>query len=325
MFPATQFHEFGKDLMFVVKDNTLFHTENAGRPTPDCLFLCNLAFPLVKSESLSSLEKRYREKNAQQIKSFQDTFALQASQANGNPEAIQAEMVKNPGVRFFVTEIIPTYLNKGSISLFKPSRERGSIFEGVVGGDSAVINRRIYPLKEIAKPSVVRVSGKYFMFGPSAKTIAKAEEEFQRSFEEELKQEALLRVRQLSGDSSTDNTFLWAIKKKITRAGECFEYGDLGYDPTLNRVYHLLRPHHNKTTHRHYKEGQGALSVPVLNTNSLASTPAIIYRKDRTSPFTLESVSLCLGTRAYGVTTKDIISFLSRASENIFYNRACHE
>lgn len=330
MFPETSFHEFGKHLMFVIVDNRIHHTKNLGFPLENYLYLCGLSFPLKKSETLKNMEKRYRKKNAEYLREFQDTYAKDIITDKSLLKNLEKGLNENKNLHFFLSEVVPAYIGKEIQSKeIITIKKEDSIFEKILEGNVAVINKRIYPLHEINVPSMVKVDDKNYFFKTSKKTIDKVEQEFKYNLEEKLKKEVLEKIEESNeikekllklNNKIRDLT----VKKHISLVGNCFEYGDIGYDPRLQKVYCFLRPHLNKKTYKNYKSRLGAIAVGI-NPPGLETNFAVISRKNENSNFNIDSSSLCLGASPKGYTTKQIVGYLLKESENIRWNKAYHE
>ena len=331
MLPKNPIYEFGnQNLMMVVVDGTIYHTENSGFPEKNYLSLCGTFFPLVKSETLRNIEKRYLRRNKKELEEFKAKYAEKISANKESLENLDEQLKQNKSLYFFLSQVIPIYIGEKIKERKKNDKQKKAIIlENIVGKNFAVINRRIYPLKKIDSRSVIKVNGTNYFFDVSEKTIEKTEEEFQYYLRENLKEEVLEGIEELqkvknkllSLDSQVRE---FALKEHIAKVGACFEYGNIGYDPKNKRIYHFLPSHFNKTTKKFYTQKKGAIATNIdgsrLDTNFI-----IISRKNPKSDFKVDRTNLCLGMSPKGNSTKDVVAFLQKAAENIRWNGACYE
>ena len=331
MFPETSFYRFGKqNLIFVIVNNLIYHTENSGTPHGDHISLCGLSFPLKKSETIQSMEKRYMKKNSSQLERFKEYYAETIKFEEEFLENLNKEITQNKNLHFFLSEVIPIYIGKeiSSKELIEKKQEEG-ILEKILRGNVAIINKRIYPLYKIDDLSVIKVSGINYCFRTSNRTIESLEKQFMDNLEEQLKKEILEKIEhskeikeKVFGLATQIRDI--ALRKHVTGTNNLFEYGDVGYDAHLQKVYCILFPHYNKTIKKNLRERQGAIAVNILE-QKLGTDYVILYRKKIDSNFVVGGSNLCPGMKPRGETTKDIVTFLLKAAENIRWNKAYHE
>ena len=329
MLPETPFHKFGKEnLMFVVFNNTVYHTENSGMPNENYLSFFGLFFPLKKSETIQNIETRHMKRNLALFEEFKRSYVATLRSEDDFVKNLDQEIKNNKNLYFFVTKVIPSYIEEKIREESREAKNDEFILEEIVQGNIAVINKRVYPLAEIDVPSVVRISGKYFWIKRSEKTIDRLEEEFQIRLEEKLKKEA---IREMNSAEEIKNRLIHldgfvrdlVVRRHLNGGGNFYEYSNIGYDPKLSKIYHILPPHLNRTKLKHYGEGQAAIAVDV-NEGNLASKPVILYRKNRKSDFSVDESYLCLGFAIKGNSTENVVSFLKKASVNIGVNKKLH-
>lgn len=330
MLPETSFHKFGENLMFAVINKTIYHTENSA-PSDNFMYLCGLTFPLKKSEGIREQEKRYLQRNTEALKEFQNRYAQSVEADERLIEEIESSLSKNRTLHFFITQVIPAYC--GHESLRKPGKKlektEGSIFENILERDIVVINKRVYPLNEVSASSIIRLNWRNYCFGKSVKTVDDIESEFQFNLQEKLKKEVLEKINQ-SEDSKKKLSKLeeevrdLVAKRHIKIIGKCFEYGEIGYSPSLGRIYCFFDAHYNKTTNKSYKERQGAVSV-CITSEGLNLNTKIIARDNESSDFHIEYSTPCLGKMPGGQTTSGIIGSLIKSAFNINKQKAFHE
>ncbi len=333
MLPETSFHELGKTLMFVVVGNTVYHTENAA-PADDFMYLCGLTFPLRKSETLRDLEKRYMSRNSGSLQAFKAAYAKSVVPDENLIARIDSEAKANINLLFFITEVIPAYCNETSKKRKEKKQEakaekteEGCIFEELLGGNAAVINRRVYPLNEVGMSSIVRLDWKNYCFDWSRMTIDALESEFQSHLQERLKKEVLDQIKysedskkRLSGLEKRTRDLV--TKGHVIIVGNCYEYGNIGYDPQTGRVYQYCTAHYNRTTSRSYREREVAISV-LLNPKWNPLDTKIIARNS--SGFHIEYGTPCLGRMPGGSKTHQVIGSLAHSVANVNEQKAFHE
>src|SRR3989344_329609 len=169
MFPETPFYEFGKqNLMFIIFNNQIYHTENStfyNNDCNNCLFLCGISFPLKESETIQNMEKRYIKKNAKQIQKFKENYILSIRPDKNFLKDLEEKIKQNETLYFFLSEFIPAYIEeKNNFDKINHSKKECYILEDLLRENIVVINKRVYPLREINFPSIIRISGKnYFL------------------------------------------------------------------------------------------------------------------------------------------------------------------
>ncbi len=331
MLPETPFHKFGKEnLMFVIFNNTIYHTENAGMPNENYLSFFGLFFPLKKSETIQNIETRYIKRNSDVFEEFKRNYLATLRAGDDFVKNLDREIKNNKSLYFFITKIIPSYIEEKIREESKEAKNDEAILEEIVHGNVAVLNKRVYSLAEIDISSVVRISGRHFWIKKSEKTIDRLEEEFQNRLEEKLKKEA---IKEMNGAEEIKNKLIslegfvrdLVVRRHLNSDGNFYEYGDVGYDSKLNKIYHLLPPHFNKTKLKHYGEGQAAIAVDINEGNlTLTNKSVVLFRKNRESDFSVDESYLCLGFGINGNSTEKVVSFLKKASVNIGVNKRFH-
>ncbi|MDD5192121.1 MAG: hypothetical protein PHH54_00910 [Candidatus Nanoarchaeia archaeon] len=331
MLPETSFHKLGKNLMFAVINNTIYHTENAA-PSDNFMYLCGLSFPLKKSENLRNMEKRYLQRNSENLKEFQNQYSKNIRSDENLIARIDSEIRGNKNLHFFITQVIPAYCGELCQNNIRRKLERVReeyIFEKLLGGNVAVINKRVYPLNEVRESSVIRLDWKNYCFDKSIKTIDMLESEFKFNLQENLKKNVLEKIQQSEGSKKKLSGLEGEIrdltaKGHIRIVGNCYEYGDIGYDPKLGRVYCFFKAHYNKTTGKHYKERQVAVSISITP-EGLKTDTQIISRNNENSDFFIDYSTPCLGKMPGGSTTGQIVGSLVKSALNINKQHSFHE
>lgn len=331
MLSASPIYELGQNLMIVVHNGAIYHTENASRPAGDCLFLSDLAFPLVKTETLSSLEKRYIKKQQTEINKLEEQFLNEVAGKSAQIKALEDEIAKNTGLQFFVREVIPHYIRDSGETSPKIPHPKNisneSILEKLVGGNVAIINKRVFPLQDSKVPSFVRLSGKNYSFSASDKRLDTLENQFQLAILNEVKKKVLAKFddfKSLNEEKISSTLKGISAKAAMRKVGNCFEYGEIGYDPTNKRIYCRMAAHNDSYTGRYYNEGQSAFSL-ALSPQGIVDGRALLFREDETKNFRVESSTICIGVKQVGQGTHALVSYMVRAAKNIVRNGASHE
>jgi len=323
MFPESNLHKFGKKFIFVVKDGIVYNIDNVA-PSNNFFYFRGLTFPLIKSETIQNMEKRYLRKNSDTFKKFQDRYSQTISYNHTTASNLQTQMDKNKCLEIFVTQAVPAYMGQIIKRNGEKIKHDKTITDSLLGNNFAIINKRIYPLGEINIPSTIRLNNRNYTLLTSRKTINNFEEEFQYHLEERLKKEVLQKIREsqkitekvMSLDSIIRDL---AIKGHVEKKGDCFEYADLGYTPKMQRIYCYIAPHFNKKTIKHYGKRKVALSVVVKPEGIGLQTMIIAKNKDQ-KDFHSECTSLCLGKSPNGTTPNQIIGSLYKSAYNIGCN-----
>jgi len=333
MLPETSFHELGKQLMFVVVNNTIYHANNS-KDSENFIFSHGLKFPLKKSESIINIEDRYLKRHADALKNFQRKYAANINSNGTIIENIEAEFTRNKNLQFFISEVIPAYIGETTGKTIQHSDSeiisKQRILETLLRENVAIINKRIYPLVEIVNLSNIRLNNKNYCFKQSEKTMDILEQEFQYHLKERLKKEILIKINQSNQikqklSNLNPEARDLAAKGHIKIIGGCYEYGDIGYDSKHQKIYYYLSPHYNKTIKKNYKKRQAVVSVNITD-KGIVTNLAVMSRKNPNSDFQIDkSKSFCIGVNCKGTTTRNIVGYLIRASKNITKYKACHE
>lgn len=338
MFPENPLYQLGKDLaMFVVHDNIVYHAKSEARnPRGNFLYFCKRYFPLVKSDSLMNIEQGYAIENQYLFEKFQNEYASSLKSNENALQQLNDELRKNRILHFWMSKVIPAYCNIKNEE-FSACEEKeknnssSSILEALLGSNAVVIDNIIYPLAEIGKPSIVHVCGKDYCWGPSKMGGNKMEREFQHILEGKLKRETLSKMD--FSDSLKKEIFeleeniriCSTNPNHIIKAGACFEYGDIGYDPDSQKVYYLLQPHHNHSNSKDYGPRLGAIAVGATE-NKLDTSLQLLGRSSPNSKFNVdvETSGLCLGISVNNTSVKGIVAFLYKVANNIYVQKKHH-
>jgi hypothetical protein len=336
MLPETDFYRRGHimSLMFLIIGSRYYNTENSNLTNRDYLNLCGVRFPLKKGRSLLKEEQRYMQKNKKQLEQYKDEIEKKINQDGIGIAELHQDIVKQEEILFFLSKICsayesPTTLKYQRQSQQSPQQEKESILMQIIGEDCAVINRRLYPLKQVGAPLFINIEEKNYTLCPSHIEVHTIEALFQKKLTEKLKIEVLKNSEKLKGleeysQELQSEIYSLEIFLKIKRYSHCYELQDLGYDSSIRSVYWLIPPHNNITTNKSYKEGQSAMTLP-LNGEELGTSARFAERQDRNSPFRLVQNSHCLGFSLVGDSFEDKMAYLRKAAHNVYRNKSFHE
>ncbi|MFH1586134.1 MAG: hypothetical protein ABIB79_05185 [archaeon] len=331
MFPETSFNRFANEnLMFVVSGGHIYHTESSRTCNGDYISLCGLFFPLRKSETLRNMEERYMQKNSDKFRGYKSAYAKSIKADKKFLNLFSGKLEENKNFYFFLSKIIPICIGKDiRLGKIKQNGQIDYILESHLQNNLAVINKRIYPLTKVPIPSVVKINGVDYFLNVSNRTVNAFEEEFRDSLTRKLEDDVhhgLAEIDEFTEElSKLSRDISHLVVKKhfnVTRNG--IEYGDIGYDSNIKKVYHLLAPHYNKNTGKHYGKNQAAIGVDLIS-GQLSSNSSLLFRENSNSYFTVDYGRCCLGFSPKGNSPQSIVAFLRKAAINIEANRRVHE
>jgi hypothetical protein len=297
--------------MFLVMDGRIYHTANSGNSGEDFLSLCGLDFPLIKAETIEDLESRYCRKEKNEIEKFK---AKQIGELNDNYlKTLKGLIGQKEDAVFFFREICPAYnlfSNAKFISLLPETsiqkedetekEKRKSILGNIMPEKCAVINGRVYPLSFSQDNIFINVNEQSYEINRSIILLDDIEKQFQKQFEENLRQEAIAEFD--SGRKKEER--ISDLEKElgsleiIEGAEEhehCYEYGNIGYDFSSKLIYWLILPHYNSTSEKSYGEGQSAVTLELEN-KKLGNYVKFAERNNRKTPFKIHSHTNCYGS-----------------------------
>ena len=293
MFSETDFHKRG-NLMFLVVNGRYYNTSNSGAAESDYLSLCGLRFPLRKGMKIDEEERNYMKKNHDLFDNFRKNIRLKIDSKESSISDISNNLEKIENLIFFLNDVCPCYdekLKRLDINDRTRIQNLGSdksILSELLNQNYAIINGRIYPLKQTETPVFVNLEGKTYTFDASNKLVDEVEADFHQFLQERLEKQSIEDSKRMLGEIGRIQNKLCSLEiiLNVSKFPCCYEYGNVGYDSSIKSIYWLVAAHYNKTTGKHYKEGQSSAMLPI-NNSTLGTVGIFAERNDRVSPFEL--------------------------------------
>jgi hypothetical protein len=307
MIPQSEFCKRG-NLLFLLVEGRYYTASNASPVEDNFIAFCGLRFPLTPGTNLTEEEHNYFRKNDNKLKEAQEDIQKEISHGRGIEELTSAIGLADD-LNFFLTDICQadnTHLPIREDIL--PLRQANDLSGGysailpeILTGNYAVINKRVYPLKQTDKPSIVFLNEQNYTLAPSKISVEEVESVFQKTLFQQMKLHAIKdsqKVRELTGQLALLEAKNEALIRdlKIEKHQYCFECGDdKGFDIYSRFIYCPIRSHYNHDTGKSYGEGQSAATLP-FSGRTIGSNAMFAERPNKESPLVISSQSHCLGT-----------------------------
>jgi len=296
MFPETDFHKYNASV-FLIVGRRYYHLSKTPEQANGFIIYLNNKFHIAPGISLEDEERCYISENSRFFCEFKKIEKDKLAKILG-VECIEGDINLKNDILFFLNKIaLPESertLSKQqkeryrelSYKVFEAKKVQSFVFPMIIGGDCIIMNKNIFPLDYSKSSGQVFVNGRYYVIRDGAvATTDIVEREFHRRFRKKLEDEvyAEFSEAQRSESDISINLHMSAIGASKYRCA--YEYGDLGFDTSIRRVYHLIKPHYNYNTGKSYIEGQSAGTIDLVN-GKLGESPRFAERPDRNSPFT---------------------------------------
>ncbi len=308
-------------LLFVLSDGIYYHAGNSGPITADYIELCNIRLPLNRWGTLGEEENIYRRRNQGRFQELKQNIRKTIA---GKTIDFEIDSKVKEDVYFFLKYICKPYQQGGSgteKNSFRanesyqspaPDKAKG-IYESLLPRHCAVINRRIYPLREDKKNVFVSLRSRDYRLSTSIATVCQMEAKFQDFLESQIVSEV---ISENAGEShriehlerTGKDIASLEVTLGIQKHAYCYEFGVLGYDTSIRSVYCLISPHYNKTSGESYGEGQIAATLPIsaLCDDSVSAAARIATRTSREDPFYFREEAHCFGSVKVAAVMEDI-------------------
>lgn len=325
--------------MSLIINGRYYTATNAQITDMNYLALCGLRFPLKAGRQISDEEKSYMKQNSRCLQEFKIKTEKEINNEGRHLEEIKTDIETKKDIVFFLSNLCephnPFFLTEDNAENKQQNKsnsikENELIFPRIINTDYAIINKRLYPLKETSTPLFVNLNNKNYTIDTSNKTVEDVESYFQKSLEEKLKIQALknsLKIKDFDKNinSLSDKIISLEVALKVSRFKHCYEFGDIGYDFSIKCVYWLIHPHYNKTTKKSYKQGQSAATIS-LNKGQLGTTGQFAERKDRNHPFRISNEKHCMGgCKLVGNSNEDKMYYLHSFANTVKNKGGFHE
>ena len=338
MIPESDFHK-RRSSIFALVSGRYYNAQESSNITSDYVSLSGVNYPLNPGRTLVEEEQSYIKRNSDVLK--KRIAEIKSDIKNGklmDEKSRELEILRD--INFFLTYIAKPdnpdsktreYRDRIITAVAEENILNGiSLFSEIVPNNCAVINGRIYPLREIEQLSFLRVYGKNYTFNASKMTV----DDVENAFKGQLEQELIGRVMKGSGRYNEVSDEIMNLRNKnilmaedlgVKRYPYCYESGDIGFDFSIRRIYCLIKPHSNQSTGRTYSEGESA-STLTLENGVIGGDTRFADRNNRNSPFTVNSGSHCLGSLTLqGNTLEHKMQFLRLFAKEVYDNGKFYE
>ncbi|MBU3913751.1 MAG: hypothetical protein KKB21_03395 [Nanoarchaeota archaeon] len=330
MLPETDFHR-RRNLIFAIIDGRYYNASNSMPVVCNYLTLCDLRFPLSSGRKIDEEEAGYSKKHKELLLKRKSEFEKEFNSGRGTSE-LEKELEILEDTAFFLEYLCKQHNfhlkveePQSYIQITDSLINESPIFPEIIKGNHVVINRRVYPLEEIAQPVFINLNGKNYTILPSKMKVEDIERRFHEVLESRLRFQAMKdseKVNELNWKTSIlkEKIKIFIRDIKVSVYPHCYECGELGFDTSARCIYWLISPHHNETTGRRYSEGQCAAALHFSRKN-LSTSAVLAERANRNSAFIINSTSPCMGFSFVGNTTEDKMFYLRKWATNVETNK----
>ena len=153
MLPETDFCR-RRNLMFLVFDGRYYTAGNSCHTDRDYLEFCGLRFPLSQGRLVADEERGYLKKNSGKIQELKSKAEKEINSGKGIEELTrQLEVLEE--INFFLVKICKEDNSGFEFRGYRVNAESAAdslldtspIFSGLIDGNCAVVNGRVFPLK----------------------------------------------------------------------------------------------------------------------------------------------------------------------------------